>query len=125
MNADFATLVGRVLLAAIFVVSGFLKIGGFAGVAGAIASKGLPLPEAGAVLTIVLELVGGLMIVVGWKTRWAALALAVFLVPVTFLFHPFWSAPAEFNAFWKNIAILGGMLVLWAHGPGRLSVDRA
>ncbi len=129
MSRDLALLVGRLLLAALFIFSGYAKIGGFEGTAAFIASKGLPLPQLGAALTIALELGGGLLIAVGFKTRWAALALALFLVPLTVIFHAYWSAPAaqasaDYIAFWKNMSILGGMLVLWAAGPGRWSVDR-
>ncbi len=63
------------------------KIGGFAGTAGYIASKGLPLPEVGAALAIAVEILAGIALVVGWKTRWAALLLAVFTLVATFFFH--------------------------------------
>ncbi len=131
MNAtnDLAALVGRIALALLFVTSGFAKARGFAGTAGYIASKGLPLPEVGAAIAVAVELLGGLMIVVGWKARWAALAIAVFLVPTTLIFHAFWTFPPEqqmtqMTAFWKNWSIFGGMLLLWAFGPGRYSVDK-
>lgn len=131
MNAtnQFAALVGRVALALLFVTSGFGKIGKFDGTAGYIASKGLPLPEVGAAIAIVVELIGGLMIVVGWKTRWTALAIAVFLIPTTLIFHAYWNLPADKQMvdsimFWKNLSIFGGMLLLWAFGPGRYSVDK-
>src|SRR5438445_3157289 len=92
---DAAALVGRILLALIFVVSGFGKIGGFAGTAGYIASKGLPIPEVLAVLTIALELGGGLLIMAGWKSRWVALLFFLWLVPTSLIFHPFWASPAD------------------------------
>ena len=127
---DGAALVGRLLLAALFVISGFAKIGGFEGTAGYIASKGLPMPQVLAALTILVELGGGILLVVGWKARWAALAIAVFTLLAAVLFHNFWTFPeaqrmSEFNNFWKNIAIVGGMLVVTAFGPGRFSVDRS
>lgn len=126
---DWAALAGRILLAAIFLISGFNKIGGFAGTAAYIASKGLPLPELGAALAIVLELAGGIMLVAGYRARLAALAIFAFLIPTTFLFHAYWQLPpdrqmADFLSFWKNVAIMGGMLMVFAMGPGRLSVDR-
>jgi len=128
-NKDWAALVGRILLAGIFVMSGFNKIGGFAGTAGYIASKGLPLPEVGAATAIAVELVGGLMLVAGLKARLAALAIFVFLIPTTFLFHAYWQLPPEkqmvdFLMFWKNLSIMGGLLMVFAMGPGRLSVDK-
>lgn len=130
MNAtrDVAALVGRVLLALIFVVSGWGKITGFAGTAGYMARKGLPMTEVLLVLTIICELGGGLAILLGWKARWAALAILVFLVLATLVFHPFWSAPADQAAmqqiqFMKNLSIMGGMLLLFAFGPGRYGLD--
>ena len=127
-SANLATLVGRILMAAIFVSSGIQKIGGFAGTAGYIASKGLPLPEVGAVIAIVVEVGAGIALILGFKARWAALALAVFTLAATFLFHNFWTYPADQQfmqmlMFWKNLAITGGMLVVYAFGAGGWSID--
>ncbi len=129
MNRDVGALAGRILLALIFFMSGFGKLTGFAGTAGYIASTGLPFSELLTVGAIVLELGGGLALIVGWKTRWAALALVVFTVPATLLFHNFWAVPADqaMNQnihFMKNLSIIGGLLVVWAFGAGRLSIDR-
>jgi putative oxidoreductase len=127
---DWAALLGRVLLAAMFVISGFEKITGFAGTAGYIAAKGLPLPEVLTAIAIAIEVGGGVAILLGWKTRWAAVALAVFLIVITPIFHGYWSAPAaeamqqQIN-FLKNSSILGGVLLLLSFGPGRFSVDRS
>ena len=121
-------LVGRILLGLIFVLSGFAKISGFDGTAGYIASKGLPLPQLLAALTIVVELGGGLALMAGLYTRQAVIALAGFSLLTAVVFHNFWAAPQadqmgqQIN-FMKNLAIAGGMLVLAAFGPGRLSVD--
>ena len=123
-SRDLAALVGRILIAVLFIPAGWNKISGFAGTAGYIASKGLPLPEVGAAIAIAVELVGGLMLLVGFKTRWAALALFVFLIPTTVFFHPFWAEPSQATSFWKNVAIMGGVLYVWAFGAGRLSLDR-
>jgi putative oxidoreductase len=127
---DLAALVGRILLAIVFVPAGFAKIGGFAGTAGYIASKGLPLPEVGAAIAVAVEIVAGIALLLGWKTRWAALALAVFTLVATIFFHAFWAVPPEqhmtqYLMFMKNIGIVGGLLALYAFGPGRLSVDKA
>ena len=123
-------LAGRVLLAALFVVSGVGKIGSFAGTAGYMASAGLPFVDALLVLTIAVELGGGLLLVLGWKARWAALVLFLFLIPATLIFHAFWSAPAPQAAmqqiqFLKNLAIMGGMLLLGASGPGAWALERS
>lgn len=121
-----ATLAGRVGLGLLFVVSGFGKITGFAGTAGYMASKGMPMAEVLLVGAIAIELVGGLMLLAGFKARWAALAIAAFLVPTTLIFHspvgP--EAQAQMTQFLKNLSILGGMLYVAAFGPGAWSADR-
>jgi putative oxidoreductase len=124
-----AALIGRTLLAVMFLLAGYGKIGGFAGTAAYIASKGLPLPEVLAAGTIVLELGAGLALLLGWKARWAALALAIFTVLASVLFHNYWAMPAEQQRmqmlmFMKNLAVTGGMLMVFAFGPGAWSIDR-
>ncbi len=126
---DVAALVGRVLLAALFIPAGFGKLMGFAGTVGYISSAGLPLPQVAAAIAIIVELGLGLALLVGFKTRWAALGIAVFTVVASFGFHNYWSMPADkvmLNQmmFFKNLAIVGGLLAFWAFGPGRLSVDK-
>jgi putative oxidoreductase len=127
---DVAAVVGRILLALIFLTSGFNKITGFEGTVGYIASKGLPLPQVGAIIAIVCELGGGILLAIGYKARWAALVLAVFTLAAGILFHDYWAlsdaaqiAQNKIN-FWKNVAITGGMLMAFAFGPGRYSVDK-
>lgn len=126
---NFSVLVGRILLALIFVLSGFGKITGFAGTAAYMASKGLPMAEILLVPTILIELGGGLMLIFGYRTRLAAAVLFLFLIPVTLVFHNFWAAPAaeaqmQMINFMKNLAIMGGMLCITAFGAGRYSLDR-
>jgi len=118
----------RLLIALLFVPAGFAKIGGFAGTAGYIAAMGVPLPELCAAIAIAVELGLGLLLLVGYQARWSALAIAVFTVVITFIFHAFWNAPAEQlmaqqQAFFKNIAVVGGLLALAAFGPGGWSLD--
>jgi putative oxidoreductase len=110
------------------VPAGFGKIAGFAGTAGYIASKGLPMPEVGVVIAILVEVLGGLALVAGFGTRIAAVVLAVFTLGATFIFHNYWGVPAEMQMmqkllFNKNIAVIGGLLVLAAFGAGGWSVD--
>src|SRR5215217_5358682 len=121
MNANTqaaVALVGRILLAAIFIKSGFGKIAGFEGTVGYIASKGLPLPQIGAILAIVVELGGGILLAVGFKARWAALAIAIFTLASGIIFHNYWAVEASQRMaqdinFWKNIAMTGGMLMVF------------
>jgi putative oxidoreductase len=119
---------GRILLAAIFVWSGFGKLGDFPGTVAFIASTGLPLPSLAAAAAVAVELGGGLLLIVGWKARWAAAAIAIFTAMAAVLFHNFWAVPPEMVQnqtihFMKNIAMLGGLLYVVAHGAGPWSLD--
>jgi putative oxidoreductase len=127
---DVAALVGRLLLASLFIPSGLGKLTGFSGTVGYIASKGLPLPEVGAAIAVAVELGVGILFAIGFKARWMALILAVFTLAAGILFHNYWAlsdaaqiASNKIN-FWKNVAISGGFLMAFAFGPGRYSVDR-
>jgi putative oxidoreductase len=122
------TLVGRVLLAWLFIPAGWGKIAGFAGVAGYIASKGVPFPEVCAALAIAVELGLGILLLVGWQARWAALGLAIFVAAITPIFHNFWAVEEaqkmmQEQAFNKNLAVVGGLLVVAALGAGAWSLD--
>jgi len=124
-----AALIGRILLALIFITSGFGKLTGFDGTVGYIASKGLPLPQVAAAIAIVVELGGGVLLAIGYKARWAALAIGLFTLAAGFLFHDFWNADAAAKMgqainFWKNVSIAGGMLMVFAFGPGAYSVEK-
>lgn len=113
--------VGRLLIAYIFLASGWSKIGGYAGTAQYMESAGLPgtlLP-----LVILLELAGGILIVIGLATSWAALALAGFTFLSAFFFHFDFSDQAQVINFNKNLAIAGGFLILAAFGPGAWSLE--
>jgi putative oxidoreductase len=120
--------IGRALIALLFIPAGFSKIGGFAGTAGYIASKGVPLPEVCAAIAIAVELGLGILLLIGWQTRWAALGIALFTIVITFIFHNFWGVPPEQvmmqkQAFFKNIAVAGGLLAIVAWGAGGWSLD--
>lgn len=122
------SLVGRLLLAALFLPAGIAKIGGYAGTVGYIASKGLPLPEVGAAIAIVVEVGGGLALIAGLGTRFAALGLALFTLAASVVFHNYWALPADQQMvqqlmFFKNIAVVGGLLTLAAWGAGAWSLD--
>jgi putative oxidoreductase len=126
---DWAALIGRALLAIVFIPAGYSKIGGFAATAGYMSSKGLPAVDVLLVATIVLELAGGIALLVGWKARWVALALAVFTLLAALLFHNYWAMPEAQQMmqrlmFTKNLGLAGGLLVVAGLGAGRLSIDR-
>lgn len=121
-------LIGRILLAILFVPAGFSKIAGFAGSVGYATAMGLPLPTVGVAIALVIELFGGLALLIGYRTRIAAIALAVFTLVASFFFHAYWALPAEQQMmqqlmFFKNIAITGGLLAYAAFGAGGLSLD--
>ncbi|HUL97065.1 MAG TPA: DoxX family protein [Usitatibacter sp.] len=125
-----AALAGRILLALIFITSGFGKLTGFDGTVGYIASKHLPLPQVAAIIAVLCELGGGLLLLAGFKARWAGLVLAIFTLAAGILFHDYWNADAAAKMgqqinFWKNVSIAGGMLMVFAFGPGRYSVDKS
>jgi putative oxidoreductase len=122
------SLVGRILLAALFLPAGIGKLTGFAGTVGYITSVGLPLPQVAAAIALVVEIVGGIALITGFGTRFAALALAVFTVVASVFFHNYWAVPAEQQMiqqlmFFKNIAVVGGLLTLAAWGAGSWSLD--
>jgi len=114
-------LAGRVLLAIMFVVAGYGKIGDYAGTQGYMESMGMPgmlLP-----LVIVLELGGGLAIIAGWQTRIVAILLAGFTLLAAFTFHLDFADRMESIMFMKNLSVAGGFLLLAAYGPGALALD--
>lgn len=131
---DVAALVGRIMLALMFVISGFGKIGGFADTTVYMASAGLPavdvLLEVLLIVTILIELGGGTAIVLGWRTRSIALLIFLFTALVTVVFHRFWAAPPDEAMvqqlmFMKNVSVMGGLLVLVAFGPGEYALDHS
>jgi putative oxidoreductase len=77
------------------------------------------------IISAVLEIVAALAIITGWKTRWAAAALVLWMIPVTLVFHNPSGGQEQMAHFMKNVAIMGGLLVLWASGPGALSLRRS
>ena len=121
-------LVGRVLLAWLFLPAGIGKLTGFAGTVGYITSVGMPMPQVAAAVALVVEIAGGLALVLGFGTRVAALVLAFFTLVASFYFHAYWSLPADKQMvqqllFNKNVAVVGGLLVLAAFGAGAWSLD--
>jgi len=123
-----APLVGRVLLAVIFIVAGLSKVFDWHGTAGYMAAQGLPAVPALLFLTILTEVGGGVSLLVGFKTRWAAALLFGFLAVVTLAMHPFWgfegqAQQLQMTMFLKNLAIMGGLGYVVGQGSGPASVD--
>jgi putative oxidoreductase len=121
-------LMGRILLSAIFIIAGIHKANTFESAVAYLASQGLMMTEILLVLIIIIELVGGLLILVGWQARWAAMVIFIYLIPLTLFFHPYWNFEGQelmhhFHSFFKNIAIMGGMMYIMVHGSGPLSLD--
>lgn len=118
----------RLLIAALFLPAGLAKITGFAGTVGYIASAGLPAPTLAAAAAVILEIGGGIALLVGLGTRYAALALAFFTLVASFIFHAYWAVPADQAyvtqlLFFKNIAVAGGLMAIAAFGAGGWSLD--
>ena len=118
-----APALGRLLLAGIFLLSGFSKVAAPVGTIGYIQSVGLPLPEVAYGLAVVTEILGGLALVVGFQTRLVALALAGFTIATALVFHNDLSDQNQFIHFFKNIAMAGGLLQVVAFGAGSFSLD--
>jgi len=113
----------RILLAAIFIASGLGKLAAPAATQGYIASVGAPLPLLAYAIAVVVELGVGAMLLVGYRTRAAAVVLAVFTLAAAALFHSNFADQMQMIMFMKNLAIIGGLLQVVAFGPGRFSID--
>jgi putative oxidoreductase len=123
-------LFGRILLSAVFIMGGIGKIAGFSFEESLVAAKHLPMPAVALSLAMIIELVGGLAILTGLFTRFTASIVFLYMIPTTFLFHNFWAVQGADRIdtmihFEKNLAIMGGLLLLAAFGPGGYSIDSA
>lgn len=121
-------LLGRILLSFIFLWSIIGDVANWSGRAAYMASKGIPLPVMFLAGAVVLKLAGGIFLILGYRARFGALLLLIFLVPTTLIFHAFWSAPpaqyaSQLINFQKNIGLMGGLLMVIALGPGRWSLS--
>jgi len=121
---DAAALAGRILLAAIFFISGLEKVAAPAATMEAIAAAGLPLPQVALLVAVLVEIVGSVLLVLGLRLRPAAAALAVFTVAAAISFHGQLSDQNQFIHFMKNLALAGGLLQVVAFGGGRYALDR-
>ncbi|PYE90401.1 DoxX family protein [Phyllobacterium leguminum] len=120
---SYGNLIGRILLSSLFIPAGFSKLTALSGTAGYFGSIGMPAPMVVAVLVGLLELVGGLAVLVGYKTRIAAILLGLFAIASAFVAHMDFANQMQLINFQKNLAIAGGFFVLAAMGAGALSLD--
>ncbi|MDJ0693304.1 MAG: DoxX family protein [Mastigocoleus sp. MO_167.B18] len=119
----YLPLLGRAFLAAIFLNSGVGHIFGFAGLTKMMSERGLPVAPLLLAGSIFCLLVGGLSILFGFKARWGAILLIIFLIPASLVFHNPIADPSELNNFLKNIGLMGGMLFIYYFGSGPVSID--
>jgi putative oxidoreductase len=122
---NLAAPAGRILIALIFLLSGIDKIVHFAPSLGYMQKAGLPFPQALLIASAIIEIVAALAIMAGWKARWAAVVLFLWMIPVTWVFHNPGGGQDQMAHFMKNVAISGGLLLLFALGPGAFSVNRS
>ncbi len=124
-----ANLIGRLLIASLFLPAGVTKLIGFDGTVSYFSSLSLPMPSLMAIIVIAIEIVGGIALIVGYKVKWSAIVLALFTLGASLVGHAYWATPADQAfitklLFYKNIAIAGGLLILGSMGGGRLSIDQ-
>ena len=122
-------LVGRLLIASLFIQHGYMKLTNYAGTVKYFANWGFPMPEVTAVISIIFEVGFGILLAIGWKTRWWAWAFIPYVIIATAVAHRYWTYEGaqwftQFSFFNKNLAVIGGLLYIAMCGPGRYSVDK-
>ena len=122
---NLAALAGRILVALIFLDSGIRKFVDYSGALGYMTHFGLPFPQVLLVASGIVETVCALALIIGWKARPAAIVLVAWMIPVTLIFHNPAAGQDAMIHFMKNVAITGGLLMLFAFGPGAWSVGRS
>jgi len=125
----FVLLLGRTCLVIIFLLSGIYKsLFHWTGSLELMASKGMSMVSVFLIAAVLIEIICSIMIILGFKTRWAAAILFLYLIPVTYFLHDFWNSdpttkPIQIIMFLKNVAICGGFLYVWVFGAGKFSID--
>ena len=122
-QSDLALLIGRLFYSSLFLLYGYFKVTAYSGTATYMAAKGLPAPSLFALLAVVFELGGGILMLVGYQTRWVALALAVYTLVAGLIAHTHFADANQLTHFMKNMAIVGGSLAFFASGAGAYSLD--
>lgn len=128
-SCQFGFFVARLLLATVFIFAGISKFLNPEPALTLMALKGVSNPHLLLYLAITIEIVGALSLILGWKTRWGAFVLVVFVIIMNYLMLQFWNEPegpvrqAEMMNFFKNLSLIGGLLYLLFVGPGRIAID--
>lgn len=121
-------LLGRLFLSVIFLIAGLSKFANYDSTAAYMISKGIPMLPYTLVAAALCEILGSLSLILGYKARWGALLLLIFIIPTTIIFHNFWSYEGpqqqqQFIEFLKNLGIIGGLILAATTGPGKYSID--
>ena len=119
----YIPLFGRICLCLIFFNGAWGNFTSFGAKQDGMAEMGLPIPALLLAGNIIFQLLGAISLLLGWKARWGAVILIVFLIPTTLVFHDFWFNPEEKIAFFKNLGLMGGLLLLTVTGAGAVSLD--
>ena len=122
-SQSYAALAGRILLSLIYLMSGFQKLGDYSGTLQEIQSVGMPLPMIAYGIAVVVEIIGGLAILVGCQTRWVALAMCLYTLAAAYYFHAHFDDQNQTIHFMKNLSMAGGFLYVFAFGAGAISID--
>jgi putative oxidoreductase len=120
---DIALLIGRILIALLFLVASYNKLKGLGGSTAYFTKLGVPAPSVAAPVVAAFELIAGILVLAGFKTRWVALAIAIFVVVAALIAHTNFADANQLNHFTKNLAIAGGALALFVAGAGAYSMD--
>jgi putative oxidoreductase len=129
-SSRYTSLVGRIFLSIVFLLSGVMKITAFSQILPMMQAKGFPLPGVSLGIAAAVELIGAALLITGYQARLSAWVLFVYLIVATFVFHNFWAAQGmeqqtQLINFLKNVAIMGGLLMVAAFGPGRLALGNS
>ncbi len=122
-HSDHAALVGRLFFSSLFILYGYFKLVGFTGTVAYMTKQGLSPPQLFAVLAVVFELIGGLLMLIGYQTRLVALLLAIYVLVAALIAHRHFGDGNQLSHFMKNMAIVGGSLAFVAFGGGAYSLD--
>ncbi len=120
---SYLPLFGRICLCLIFFNGAIGNLSTFSETQARMAEMGLPIPTVLLAGNIIFQLVGAISLLLGFKVQWGAVILIIFLIPTTLIFHDFWVNPEESIAFFKNLGLIGGLLLLIASGAGAVSLD--